>query len=239
MSNLYTALMDYQFSIRIYICLLLTCILSSGQVLSQNTLNLDLSKENIIFWANSLSKDIELEGHPYIDDAFQLVKIDHYQEVFSGRYNAYNDQMEIKINSNDVIALDKNTDFRIVFNKLNKTYITSAYQTKSNEVKRGFFILVDTSATHSLLKKETIKFYNGEKALSSYQKDKPARFVRANDTYYLKTDDEASLIPKKKKLLFKLYPKHSKKIKKFLKVNKLSLKNEQDFIVLAEYISKL
>lgn len=204
-----------------------------------NAQTVDIATERGLMSKN-VSKKINADGSPYVDEEFTSIKIDQYSDkIYTGRYNAYNDEMEVKVEGGKIVALDNKSELTVRFTSKNKVYKTYNYTTDNGVSKRGFLVVVEESDKYALLKREYIKYYQGEEATSSYQQDKPATFRREDDTYFLKMDDKMMYIPLKKKSFLKAFPEHSSELKSYIKENKIKLKDEEDLAKIIKYISEL
>ena len=190
-----------------------------------------------------LNSSVDAQGSPYINETFSPIKILNIKGnlIYNGRFNAYNGEMEVKLSDNKIIALDinKSQDYHVVFVKDKKTYKTFAYKSKSGYDTRGFLVVLSENEGASLLKKEKIKFYERQKATTSYDKEKPAKFKKEKDTYYVKINNEVTYLPTKKKDLAKAFPSHSKDITSFIKKNKIKLSKEEDLVKVVDYLGTI
>ena len=178
-------------------------------------------------------------GSAYILDSYLPVKIKGYEgQVYSGRYNAYNGKMEINL-GDKVIALNNTITYEVVFTQDNKMYRTFNYTTLEGKTKSKPLVVIKETEDYALLKEEIIRYYEKVPAVSSYDKDKPAKFVRQPDRYYIKNDEKITPIPTGKKGLYKVFPEHTKALKSYAKKNKLSHKNEKDFAEMIDYVMAL
>ena len=215
-------------------CLAVFGLLSYGQ----GATSIDIATEQL-YMSSDASRAVDAVGSPYVDKNFLPVRVKGYDgQIFTGRYNAYNGEMEINLGTK-IIALDTSKDYEVMYTQSNKIYRTYNYSTPNGISKRGFLNVVNESAENALLKSEIIKYYDKVPAATSYQTDKPAKFVQESDEYYIAKGKVITPLPRKKKDLLKAYPKDAKKIKSYLKENKISLKKEQDLIRLAEYLTTL
>lgn len=206
-------------------------------------LNIDLATE-VGFAPKNLSTSITgALGSPYIEEDFQSVKILSVGEkVYSGRYNAYLSEMEIIPGfGQNAIALDiANNDYEVYFINENKTYKSFTYTSDRGITKRGFLVVISDQDGIQLLKEERIKYYAKERASSSYDQDKPAKFRREDDNYYVKLKNNSiAYLPAKTRDVSKAFPNHAKEISTFIKKNKIKTKNEEDIIKLANFIGTL
>ncbi|ARV09438.1 hypothetical protein BTO05_07220 [Winogradskyella sp. PC-19] len=216
------------------LCLGLFGILSYGQ----GSTSIDVATEKL-YMSSDASRPIDAVGSPYVDKNFLPVKVKGFDgQIFTGRYNAYNGEMEINLGTK-IIALDSSKDYEVMYTQNNKIYRTFNYSTPNGISKRGFLNVVHENGDNLLLKSEVIKYYDKVPAATSYQTDKPAKFVKEGDVFYLKKGSVITPLPTRKKDLLKAYPKNAKKIKTYLKENKISLKKERDLIRLASYLATL
>jgi TRAP-type C4-dicarboxylate transport system substrate-binding protein len=147
--------------------------------------------------------------------------------------------LEVNIDDNKVIALDPNWDYEVTFTLTNKIYRAVRYVSDTNISKKRFLVVLSENKKHTLFKEERIKFYEKVEAATSYEKDKPAKFERIDDQYYLKLSDNMTLVPQNKKRFLRLFPNKEKELKEFIKENKLHPKNEEELIKIVEYISTI
>ncbi|GAA4246718.1 MULTISPECIES: hypothetical protein [Winogradskyella] len=213
------------------------CLGASNMVVSQNQgLNLAEIDLNI----KNRSKTVEAEGSPYITEEFLALRLENFKnKIYSGRYNAYNGEMEIKLGEDKIIALDNNTDYTITFIASLKKYKPYTYKDENLDLQRGFLVVVKEDSSFTLLKKEQIKFQDKVKPRSSYEKEKAAKFIKESDTYYLNFNNETKILPQNKKQFLNSFPEYEVKLKSYIKKNKLSLKNENDLITIASYLSSI
>lgn len=216
-------------------CLILSCgLFSYGQ--GARTLDFTTEKGRMNY---TLGNENDAIGSPFIQP-FEPVRVKGYDnQMYMARFNAHNNQMVVDLGSDQLIALDNNGDYEVTFTRTNTVYKTFFYQTEDGVAKKGFLAIVSGNDQYSLLREESIKYYSMVPAVTSYQADKPAKYVREADRYYFKKGENIAPLPSKKKDLLRNFPKHSKKIKQFLKENKISLKDENDLIKLSQFLTTL
>lgn len=204
---------------------------------AQNT-TLDVASEQL-YMSSEASKTISAYGSPYVDENFLPVRVKGFDnQIFTGRYNANNGEMEINLGTK-IIALDTSKGYEVMFTQNNKTYKTYNYSTPNGVAKRGFLNVLSSSESYELLEQEIVKYYEKVPATTSYQRDKPAKFIEENSNYYLKKGSVIRVLPTKKKDLLKTYPKDAKQIKSFMKDKKISLNKEEDLVKLAGFLATL
>jgi hypothetical protein len=182
-------------------------------------------------------------GSPYINEDYQQVRINGADnKIYSGRYNAYINEMEILVAAGrDPIALDiSNNEYEVFFINENKLYKTFNYESNRGITKRGFLVVMSEENDVVVLKEEIVKYYDKVAASSSYDQDKPAKFRKEDDNYYIKLKSgRVVYLPSKDKDIAKAFPEHSKEIMTFVKKNKLKTKKEEDLIKVANFIGSL
>jgi len=182
-----------------------------------------------------------VEGSPYFED-FQkgeFIQDDIVYGPFFGRYNIYNDEVEVKMGDDDELK----SFSKMVGSKVNLENAVLEYHNftdlKGNE-KQGYLILAKELQNVNLYIKKECKYSPFKKAPNPQVRDVPARFNIYDHFYVLeKGNTKLKALPKKKKALLKLFPGMEKDISKYIKSKKLSLKKEQDLIKLIYYINTL
>jgi len=214
--------------------------------MSFSTFAQDAARQNItspgMIYAFDMN-DNSIKGTPYVVNEFMpgKISIDKQSKIYSLRYNAFNDVIEVKKDNGDLNALNKElVDVTITFTKDNKSYRVYNYiDPDTNNNMNGYFV-VATDGAKPLLVKERIVFIEKQQAKSSYDKTKPAQYKRKDDLFFtLNNDGVAIELPSKKKDLAKAFPKHSKDILSFIKANKIKTSKQADLVKLLNYINTL
>ena len=184
------------------------------------------------------NSDEKVEGSPYISEQFKPSKIKGYDnKIFMSKFNAFSGDMEVDFGEK-IIALSSDYDCEIEFTSPSKRYKTFKYK-ENGMSKNDFFVILNESSKISLLKKEIIDFIEAKAAKSSYEKDKPAKFLRKSDEFYVYLNDEVIFLPKNKKKLIQFFSQYSKKdVKSFIKKEKLNAKEEKDIKTIVEFLNK-
>ena len=81
-----------------------------------------------------------------------------------------------------------------------------------------------------MYKKEKVVYVPKSEAVSGYDEDKPARYKKEDDKFYILITDSIIFMPKKKKELLAFFPNNVKEIESFMKTNKTSLEDENNLI---------
>jgi len=204
-----------------------------------NAQTIDMTAERTLM-SKDASVPVKAEGSPYISDSFMLARISSYgNKIFNARFNAFNNEMEVSIEDNKVIALDNKVDFEVIFTAENKIYRTVTYLDDNATSKRGFLVVLFENDKYSLFKEERITFNEKVEARTSYDKAKPASYNRIDDLYFIKLEDKITFLPQRKKDFLQRFSKHEKELKSYMKNNKLNPKNEDELITLVKHLSTL
>jgi len=189
--------------------------------------------------ASDGSRYINVKGTPYLTDFFVPVTIYPDDDLFFVKYNAVDDEMEVKLSATKTIILDNSfKKYTIIFNESKEKFVTL------NEVgknKPSYFIELKKTDNVSLYKKKTKDFIQATKATDNYSKDKPARFSKIEEIFYVQLIPEGSVqeISKKKKTFLKLFQNNQDDIKNYIGKNKIKLNKEDDLVKLFTYIESL
>lgn len=185
----------------------------------------------------------EVKGSPYLYDVFFPARITGSQEkVYNVRYNAYFDEFEIKNENDQINLLNKELqNLRITFSNDQSVFISSSYLDQDNQITQGYFVEASPAdQENQLLIKKTKRYSESKPARSSYEKSKPAEFEENNDAYYLRlSDGVAKEIPRNKKDLANMDPKHSEAILSFIKKNRIKTSEREDLVKLVQYLNSL
>lgn len=188
--------------------------------------------------------DPSIQGSPYTSNSFSqaplFYKDDAIGTVFY-RYNAFNEEMEVKKTKLDEeaiqsLAKDKNLNIRPNGQKMSfHTFVTA-----ENRTTNGYLIQLVDGEEYDLYKRINVKFTEATASQNSFVKAIPARFSQFTEFYVQKKDvnriDE--VLPKKGKLLKLLDDTKKITTKEYLKDNNLNLKNEADMIKVFEFLNQ-
>ncbi|WP_156115571.1 hypothetical protein [Psychroserpens sp. Hel_I_66] len=189
------------------------------------------------------NKDNKAIGSPYLTETFMPAKISAMQnETYKVRYNAYNDEIEVMIDEDNIQNFNKNMKGVVITMLNDDLKFTSVNLIDGdNGVKPGYLVsLTDNNDKVKLFSKKEIKYYEARPAKTSYDNDRPAEFKNVDDTYFVSINDGyARELPSNKKDLAKLFPKNSKDVLNFIKKKRIKTSKEQDLIQLINYVNSL
>ena len=190
---------------------------------------------------NRLNAPDKPKGSPYLQQMFTAAQVENIEQKTYMRYNIFNDEFEFISSRKDTLVLDKIEDFgTVTFLGVNKKYKLTSYTNPKNKLTYGYLIELHEKNGYALYTKENIDFYEEKKARTSLEKDMPARFAKAEDTYFLKNKDKGvSEFPDGKKGLLKLFPEKKTKIETFVKDNKISFSDRADMIRIVDFLATL
>ncbi|APY08744.1 hypothetical protein BWZ20_10700 [Winogradskyella sp. J14-2] len=223
---------------------LLTCTLTlcthAQQINNQRPTNVVLNDIRTQIERFNENDDANIKGSPYINDEFSIVKISQVKDsTYYARYNAFTHEMQIQTDTAKTLALDASVTYEVKFLKSNKTYKSLSYVNRYNITVNRFLVVLLENDKCSLYKEEHIEYHEKEEATTNYGSEKPARYERADDVYFIKINNELKPIPTKKKQFLKFFPNKEKELKSYMKDQKLNPKNEVDLIKIIEYLTSI
>lgn len=203
----------------------------TGPRMAQSTL---LNQQNI-----DLTK---VKGSPYENEKFASGKlIDEVtgktQNCFL-RLNVITDELEIKddLSSSKITSMIKSKGIYAV--SQGKEYRLNNFISTEGKSYNRISICLLKSKPYSIYKYIEKEFIAEQKAQTSYQKDKPAE-LKSTSEYFI--EKNGTLIPFKlsRKKLIKALPENQKTLEKYIKKNKLDIKDEADLIKALKYYNSL
>jgi hypothetical protein len=181
----------------------------------------------------------EIEGSPYLNDEFSTgtiftVQNIQYVEILL-RYNIYNDNLEFKTPSNEVLSL-ANPEIveNAVFGGNQLVYSTFVQANKTN---KGFLILLEKGKV-SLFSKPVVIFKEATEP-AAIKPTEPAKFVRKANEYFVKIGTESAKSISGKKELITAFPDNQEKIEKYIDKNKIKANKPEDLIEVVRYYNSL
>lgn len=182
------------------------------------------------FWNPAKQKNKPI-GSPYLQNMFAPAIIDNIKTQANVRYNVFKDEFEFISKKGDTLVLDKKEDFASVTFNNNKKYRLTVYTNRENSLNNGYLIELYSKSDFTLYKKENINLIEGKTAKTTFEKDMPARYSKAEDGYFLKMPNgNTTEFPDSKKALFKMFPDKKQALETYFKENKIDFDNEGDLI---------
>lgn len=227
------------------ILLLLFPLVYNAQVMTDVSV-FNNSNGNVFDVKNSNFKSYEgIDGSPYIEEAFSTIKIEGYNQTLPPvRYNAYEDEMEFKID-NVLNYVQKVEDMHLSFVNTGKKYALKSYNLDGALTKGWLVELVDSNKHFTLYKKEKIQIVeNSNSTTNTYLKQKNPYFEKTKDILILFDGHQYIKFPKNSKE-FKLWQNNQpegsalKNIEDYIKKNKINFNNELDVAKLVNHMNTL
>lgn len=186
---------------------------------------------------SSFLTEEQVEGSPYLSKEFMNgdIIIDNFKFVgIPLRYNIYNDDIEFQ-KDDQILAIANPHEVRRIFIG-DMAFIYSAYILSKEQTYGYFQLLSDGKA--KVLKKYEIS-YQMPKAEQAYRPEEPAKFIPVPCKLYVTFGNDPALKFTNAKKLMKLFGDKKSEVEKFLKTEKLNLKNEEDLVSLLTYYNSL
>ena len=168
----------------------------------------------------------------YASVDYLAAMVDDINESFFLRYNIYRDEMEF-LKNGKTLYLKKNEKRKIIFSKSQENFRLF----KLNNKLRYF--TVHNIGDNLLLSRKIVEYQEAKLAASSYQKDKPADFKMKENKIYIRFNQTLVEVPKRKNKFNTIFGPQSSAIKKYVKNNKLNIKNIEDLKTIVQYYNKL
>jgi len=189
-------------------------------------------------WETMLTEN-NMKGSPFLNDDFVVGTIyttekKQYDNV-EMRLNIYNEQLEFKKTTGEILALATPEIIDIVV--LGKDQIIYSAYSDGNKTKNGFFLIVEPGNA-KLLAKPGIQFIPPTEP-GAYKDAEPAQLKRKNDEYYIKVENSQAMPADNKKNLILAFPDDQDKIEAFISKNKTKINKPNSLAELVKYYNSL
>lgn len=210
---------------------------------NQSYQNNELNRNIDVLNEFALNKQLKYEpskivGSPYLNKMFAPAIVSNVSKNAMMRYDAYSDEFEFVNSTRDTLVLNKVEPYTaITFTITNTKYQLVDYNNKGKMTK-GYLIWLAEKNNFTLYKKQNVTYTKERIAKSGYEKNTPASFERAHDTYYLKDNDKGIFeFPSNKKGLIKLFPEKKTELESFIKQNSIDFEKESDMIKIVDFLA--
>lgn len=192
--------------------------------------------------AKSSFLDDSIEGSPYMSNSFSSGKLYYGDELVGDiyyRYNAYNEEMEVKqsnLENERIRGLSKDKKIKLVV--LGKPMSFKTFVDKSGNTKNGYMTLL-ADGDYKLYKHLKVTFKEAKKAENTFVKSTPAKFSQYTE-YYLEHPDGKRIDQielNNKKLIQLVEANKSNELKSFLKENNIKVKDENDLYQVFNFLN--
>ncbi|MBP2832331.1 hypothetical protein J8281_09055 [Aquimarina sp. U1-2] len=173
----------------------------------------------------------KIKGSKYYEEDYKIAAIYDNDKMLHRsvvKFNAFNDEIEVK-SDNDSYALLKKNTIKVVLDNYQ-------YEFLENE---GYFLVFNKDKKTSLLLKAKKKIREGEEAASTYGQSTPTAFVNDYEYYIRTKDGKLSKIKLKKKDIVNVLKDKKDKLEEFASEKKLNFKKEKDVVKIINYYNTL
>ncbi len=187
-------------------------------------------------------EDNSIEGSPYLSNTFQFGQLYYGDELVDEvyfRYNAYNEEIEIKeknVDNMPIRGLSKDKKIRLVANGKSTSFKT--FIDKNGNTKNGYLTLL-SDGEHKLYKHLKVTFREGKKAPNSFVKGTPAKFFQYTDYYFESADGKRidQIEMNNKKITNLVSADKANALKTFLKENQIKVKDENHLYQVVNFLN--
>ena len=184
--------------------------------------------------------DNSIEGSPYMSNSFSPGQLYYGDEKVGSiyyRYNAYNEEIEIKQTNSEaesILGLSKDKNIRLVANGKPMSFKTIV--DKSGNTKNAYLTLL-VDGKYKLYKHLEVIFKEAKRAENSFVKGSPAKFSQFTE-YYLERPDSKRIdqIELNNKRIVQSVGIEG--LNTFLKENKIKVKEESDLIKVVNFLNE-
>jgi len=183
-------------------------------------------------------------GSPYENEQYLPGQV-YYDEEHLGdfyyRYNAYNQEIELKstlLVEEKQKALVKDAKVKLVTKSGTIQFLTA--KNDKGKIADSYFKQTYMGEEYALYHKLIIKYTEGKPAANSMVNPIPSRFTNYT-TYYYKDNASATIqeLPQKKGKFLKLFSdKNGEQLKNYMKSKEFDLESKKDLIALFQFIEK-
>ena len=184
---------------------------------------------------------INVKGSPYFDNSFELAEIEYFGKILNDkvylRYNAYNDEMEMSLNSSSTDSnniLIKSNKVSCVIN--NKKFKYLGFTPDNSNPIIGYLCILFEGKNLTLYQRKQKIYLEATKARTSLERSFPARYSDKIEYYFSINNGSTLEIKLNKKDLFRKLNSYSESIKEYLILNKIKIKSKEDLFSLFKYL---
>ena len=189
-------------------------------------------------------KYVGVEGSPYLYEDWRsgtFTDVDGKNRgSFKMRYNIYDDELEI-IKDNKAISINHKIVKEFEVFKLGgegRSLFRSGYPANNEYGEANFYKVLNDDGEFNLLKKYNCTITNLE--TKGYGESTLTQKFLPSSKYYIYSEKTGfTKINKSKKSILEIFSKHEKKIKAFIKSNKINVKNDGDLAEVVKFYNSI
>jgi len=172
-----------------------------------------------------------VEGSPYLEPEFKPALINDLAETRGVRFDAFQGRVEVQEKNGIIILSDSGSYVIRLQDGSGRVYETHEYVDGDGNLNVSFFEVMKEQPSYKLFLKEEISFKKAKKA-EAYASAEPARFEKANETYYISDfsakPEKLVAIPFRMNKFLALFPGKQKLIKEYIKEQQLKIRTAED-----------
>ncbi|KAB7531602.1 hypothetical protein F8C76_08945 [Flagellimonas olearia] len=176
----------------------------------------------------------KVQGSAYYVKEFKKAAIyDNGEEVaeFYVRYDAFNDDLEVKRNKYSITAesLIRDKDVSCVVDGREYKYLT--FKDEKNNIKRGYVVSIYSGNTYTVYERLRKTYRDGKYAKTSHGTDFPPRFSDKMEYYVAVLDNDPMFVKLSKNRVLDFFNDPSKKeLARYIKKKGIGFKNAEDLV---------
>ncbi len=201
------------------------------------------------FFSNLKSTETKVDvskalGTPFEDENFSKGQLYDKEELIGAfylRYNAYDDQIELKktqLKEEPIQGLVKNSTFRAIYKNTDLSY--RAFTDAKGNIATGYLQSLVIGDIYKLFKRRKAIFIPATVPVNPQTRPTPSRFTQFESFFMsLNGIDQIVEVPSHTSKFMAMFPKEIQaELKKYMKANKIRLKQESDLINLFTYLTR-
>lgn len=187
-------------------------------------------------FTNFSSDKVSTLGSEFVNDKFSEATVNNGSQYFDLRYNNYSGYFEYKKSPTEVINLSKEKNNEITF-KDGRKYFLKQYKTNKASKEDYLLTVGITNANVKLYKLDSVELIPYKESTNSYEEKKLPEFKLKKPLYFIEYENTVNPIQKSKDLE-KIFPDHSKEIKKIISQKNIDF-NSDDMILVQNFLNSI
>ncbi len=180
-----------------------------------------------------------IKGSPYLNNEFVSGTIYTTQKQQYNsiplRYNIYNDDLEFKKPTEEVLALA--APEIVEYAAFGDNIISYSDYYQGSKVKKGFLLVLEPGKAN-LMARASVTFQKATEP-AAYKEAEPAKFIRKADTYYIRIGNSTAVEINNKKSLIEAFPDNRDKVEAFIDKNKIKTNKPDGLKEVVKYYNSL
>ncbi|QYJ69398.1 hypothetical protein [Flavobacterium litorale] len=216
-----------------------TALLATATFTNAQQTYVDLDSGGVDFIYTKKAPSEAAQGTQYYIENFNAAKINDSKEIVLARYNAYSDEMEVKVHD-EIMVLDPKEDMVVALTNKSATYVFTQYKNEDGEMGQNYLVLVSDNPNLKIFRSERIFLQPEKHPDTGYQKYKAPMYKKRDAKYYIQMNNgEIVHMSDRRKDIMALIPGKEKDIKTFMKKNKIKVSEDNDLKLLGNYLNTL